>query len=157
MKPENRQIEAFRKFLEKLPHGQDQDLVILKGHLLIEVQVRLIIEKKLSNPAALSKTKISCHQAICLAQSFFPQDHNTKFWEALIELNKIRNSIAHNIDPVGLQDKIDKFIKSIPIEWEASSKQQEFELMIWVLFVHVSSFVEGVMADGMDLFIPDVS
>lgn len=156
MEPSRRQIKAFRRFLEKLPHGKDQDLVILKGHLLIEEQVRLIIDQRLSNPLALRDTRIECHQAICLAQSFFPEGHNIKFWSALKKLNGIRNAIAHKTEDPGLKNKIDDFIQSVPVDWGATDKQKEFELKLWALFVHVSSFVEGAMEEGMEILIPDV-
>ena len=51
-----RQLDAFRRFLKLLPHGQDLALVILKGHLLIEEQIKLIInEPCISGYELLSK------------------------------------------------------------------------------------------------------
>lgn len=42
-----RQIEAFRRFFEKLPHGKDFTLVVLRGHLLLEEQVRAVVDERL--------------------------------------------------------------------------------------------------------------
>lgn len=156
MKPTNRQLQAFSKFLKKLPHGNDQVLVILKGHLLIEEQVRLIINRRLDNPSAFHETRVDCHQAICLAQSFFPSGHSPDFWMSLKKLNKIRNDIAHKTEAPGLSDKIVDFIKSVPVDWEVTDKQMEFELSLWALFVHISSFVEGSMEQGMEMYIPEI-
>ncbi len=44
-----RQLLAFKRFLSALPHGQDTELVLLKGHILIEEQVRLLIDRRLRN------------------------------------------------------------------------------------------------------------
>ena len=67
-----RQVEAFRRFLGKLPHGKDVELVILKAHLLIEEQIRQIVDERLKTPAALRDARLTFHQAFCLAQAFFP-------------------------------------------------------------------------------------
>ena len=47
----DRQLKAFRRFLERLPHGKELDLVILKAHLLIEEQVVPVYQDVLQ-PAA---------------------------------------------------------------------------------------------------------
>lgn len=157
MNTPKRQIEAFTKFLKKLPHGKDTELVILKGHLLIEEQVRTIIDKNINNPKALSTANLSCHQAICLAQSLLPPGYEEQFWEAAKKLNIIRNDIAHNLDNKGLQDKIDDFTKLVPVDWEGPDKQATFELSIWSLFVYISSFVEGEVSDNVKPLIPEKS
>jgi len=48
----DRQLDAFRRFLRILPNGKDVELVILKAHLLIEEQVRQIVDERLKDPAA---------------------------------------------------------------------------------------------------------
>src|SRR5450759_268308 len=102
----SRQIEDFGRFLKILPHGKDQGLVLLKAHLLIEEQIRKIVDERLKNPDALIDTRIDCHQAICLAQAFFPVDFQPWLWAALKKLNTIRNDIAHKLEAKGLSDKI---------------------------------------------------
>ena len=141
MEPTDRQIQAFQRFLHLLPHGKEKELVILKGHLLIEEQVRLIISKNLLNPDALEIAKLDCHQAICLAQAILQPRHEPEFWNAVRKLNKLRNDIAHKLSDSGLQDRIDDFVTSVPVQWEGKDKTQTFELSIWSLFVYVSSFV----------------
>jgi len=154
MNTTKRQIEAFTKFLDKLPHGKDTELVILKGHLLIEEQVRTIIERNINNPEALITANLTCHQAICIAQALLPAGHEKEFWEAAKKLNTIRNDIAHNIDIKGLQDKIDHFTQLVPVNWEGPDKQATFELSIWSLFVYISSFVEGEVSEHVKSLIP---
>jgi uncharacterized membrane protein SirB2 len=41
-----KQVDAFRRFLNVLPHGKDTELVLLKGHLLIEEQINKIIAER---------------------------------------------------------------------------------------------------------------
>ena len=71
----DRRLEAFDRFLKRLPHGKELDLVILKAHLLIEEQINLLIDERLKNSGALEEANLESLHRICLAQSFFPPDH----------------------------------------------------------------------------------
>ena len=147
-----KQIEAFRRFLRMLPHGKDQHLVVLKGHLLIEEQVRQIVDERLKNPDALIDTRIDCHQAICLAQAFFPVDFQPWLWAALKKLNTIRNDIAHKLEAKGLSDKIKDFVTSFPSGFaDAPADADSFEMTLWSLFVAVSDLVETPSAQIIEL------
>src|SRR6476646_6881578 len=126
-----RQIKAFHRFLKLLPHGTDRALVVLKAHLLIEEQVRLIVSERLKNPRALRDAQLDCHQCICLAQSLFPADHQPWLWVSLKKLNKIRNDIAHNVEPAGLQDRMDDFVDSFPSQFDDADELTRFEMTLW--------------------------
>jgi hypothetical protein len=154
MEKADKQIKAFRRFLELLPNGKDKELIILKAHLLIEEQINLVLQQKLANPLTLAEAKLDCHQKICLAQSLFPLNHYSKFWNAIKKLNSLRNHVAHNIDLKGLNDKIDDFVNAVPVDWVGSSKEQTFELSLWSLFANLSSFVDGSISDSMKLIVP---
>ena len=154
MEPTKRQILAFQRFLELLPHGKDIDLVILKGHLLIEEQVKEIIRQKLPNPDAINIDRMSCHQAICLAQALLPIGHEEEFWGAAKKLNELRNNIAHKLSPEEREQKIDKFVACVPVDWEGEDKSQTFELSIWSLFAYISGFVDGALSDDMKYMVP---
>ena len=54
-----RQLDAFRRFLKLLPHGQDLALVILKEHLLIEEQIKLIINERVRKHESLSDARLT--------------------------------------------------------------------------------------------------
>lgn len=147
-----KQIQAFQRFLRVLPQGKDQELVLLKGHLLIEEQVRQIVDERLKSPGALIDTRIDCHQAICLAQAFFPVDFQPWLWAALKKLNTIRNDIAHKLEPKGLSDKINDFITSFPSGFaDAPANADRFELTLWSMFVAVSDLVETPSAQVIAL------
>ncbi len=149
--PTERQIEAFRRFLAELPYGKDQELVLLKGHILIEEQMRLVIDRRVRNPDALREANCEpdCRQAIALAQSFFPPDHEPWLWKALEKLNKIRNDIAHNILPrQSLNDRINAWVESVPsgyADWE--DKTLRFEITLWSVFDAVSELVDTPSAE----------
>lgn len=138
-----KQVDAFRRFLNVLPHGKDTELVLLKGHLLIEEQINKIIAERLKNPDALKDARITSYQAICLAKSFFPSDFKPWLWDALLKLNLIRNKVAHNIEGNGINDRIEHFVNTYPWGYsEVEDKVEAFELSLWSIFCAVSELVE---------------
>lgn len=137
-----RQIAAFGRFLKLLPHGQGLTLVTLKGHILIEEQVRAIIDAHVRIPEAVTKAELTCHQAICIAEAFCPKEQEPWFWSAVRKLNKIRNEIAHNSEPSGLEDRVDDFVRFFPSGLDAEDRESRFELTLWSLFERVSALAE---------------
>lgn len=144
-----RQADAFRRFLKLLPHGQDLTLVILKGHLMIEEQVRQIIDERVKRADALGDARLDTYQAICIAEAFCPEEEY--IWNAVKKLNKIRNELAHQIEPVGLDDRITDFINSVPWVRDVGDEQKRFEIRLWALFEAVSSLVETPTATKSEL------
>jgi hypothetical protein len=140
----DRQVADFRRFLHLLPHGQDLTLVILKGHLLIEEQVRSLVRTRLKKPEALDSASLTCHQAICLAEALCPQSNG--LWKSAKLLNAIRNDIAHSlIPPNRLPDRIEAFVEATLPDAEtwASDAQTRFEFAMWLLFESISLLIEA--------------
>lgn len=109
-----RQIKAFRRFISRLPHRKDVDLVILKAHLLMEEQVNAILRERLLNPdMLLREERFESLYRIRLAQSFFEPDYETWIWETLVKLNSLRKQVAHNIDPKGREDRMKDIVRRV--------------------------------------------
>ncbi len=136
-----RQSDAARRFFTLLPRDQDLTLVILKGHLLIEEQVRQIIDERVKKPDALTDARLSCSQAICIAESFFSEEEKY-IWNAFKKLNKIRNELAHKTEPIGVDDRIDDFVESVSWGDYVEDRQERIEYALMKLFLAVSSLVE---------------
>ena len=149
-----RQVIAFKRFLTRLPHGKDVDLLILKAHLLIEEQVNALLRERLKNPdMLLGEERFESFYRICLAQSFFEPDHWPWMWRALSQLNKLRNRVAHQIDPKGRDNIMEDIIQSIPSTAGKDSRdlQDRFEFALWFLFEAISSLVEPERASILEL------
>lgn len=141
--PTQRHIEAFHRFLKVVVHDKDRTLLVLHAHILIEEQVRQIVDERLKNKAALSDARLDCHQCICLAQSLFPADFQPYLWVSLKKLNKIRNDIAHNITPAGLEHRMNDLVKAFPSGWHTLEENDSgFELTLWSIFSSVAELVE---------------
>lgn len=152
-----RQVKAFRRFIERLPHGQDIDLVILKAHLLIEEEVNAIIRARLDNPdVLLAEERFESGYRLRLAQAFFKSDFQPWLWKSLAQLNKLRNRVAHNIDPKGRDNLMKDIIQTIPgpLATAESSLQDQFELALWQLHEATSSLVEPLRGVALELVRP---
>lgn len=142
-----RQIEAFRSFVTRLPHGQDVDLVILKGHLLIEAELNEIVSARLPNAGALvDDDRFNAAFRIKLAQALFPAGHQPWLWIALGKLNTLRNRVAHKLTPPDRDKLIREVIALVPGVSSALPEpiQEQFEFTLWSLFTAVSELVEPV-------------
>ena len=151
----DRQLLAFKRFLSVLPHGKETELVLLKGHILIEEQVRTLIDRRLRNPAALreANANLECHQAIQLAKAFFPPDYRPELWNAVAKLNKMRNDIAHSIlQRESLADRVAAWVESFPTGFaDSPDKALRFEFTLWSLFDAVSELVDTPSAEVVRL------
>lgn len=99
-------IASYRRFYTLLPRSDDAALLILKLHLLIEEQIRAFVDERLQHKSALVQARLDCHQAICLAESLCTEDIHPNVWEAARKLNRLRNEVAHSLEPSGVQDRM---------------------------------------------------
>lgn len=136
-------VDSFRRFFSLLPRSRDKELTILKGHLLVEEQLRRLISERLKNPEPFKQARFGFHQCVYLAQSLYPPDYDPWIWEAALNLNKVRNDIAHQLEPKELTKGINKFIKSHPSGFaELADQGSQFDLVLWALFTALSQLAE---------------
>lgn len=86
---------------------------IILGHLLIEEILTKCIEIKAPNTKQLKEVKLTFHQKIYLVKAMY--NHNLQpdwkgVWRSIVQLNEIRNLIAHNLEPKNLDLEIDKLL-----------------------------------------------
>ncbi|MGV2987638.1 hypothetical protein ACE1OE_08325 [Vibrio sp. E150_011] len=109
--------EDLNKFAKYVPISDEVTTQLLKGHLLVEEITRDLFDTLLSNPGALRRNggaSFDCHQVICLTESLLFRCEDTEWvWRAAKKLNKIRNSLAHQLEPKGLDHMLDDFLKLV--------------------------------------------
>jgi hypothetical protein len=139
-----RQVAAFKLFLQRLPHGQDIDLVI-KAHLLIEREVNAIACARLPNAGVIFEdSRFESINRIRLAQSLFKSGHRPALWASLIQLNKLRNRVAHSIDPKGRETLMENIVDAISGGMSQDKPlNEQFEFAMWMLHNEVSTLVEA--------------
>lgn len=107
----------WQRIEQYFPNSADLTLQVLKGHLLVEELLRQIFEQLLAHPEALrgsSGTSFECHQVICLVEAITPDSNMEPWvWSAAKRLNNLRNSLAHNLEPENLEQKVQALVQFV--------------------------------------------
>src|SRR5690242_9019989 len=89
---------------------EDVILLLLKSHLLVEQQINSALHKIFPGFASLDTGRLTYHQRIQIIRAL---DGTRKAEDALRfaeRLNLVRNRLANQLEPVGIEDTIVDFI-----------------------------------------------
>jgi len=117
MESATQQAKRISRFMELLPSGEDTTLVVLKGHLLLEELLTDIIEitLKTRNPLRITVTQnmmFARKLELCWALSQ-SESVPEQAWQSLKCLNAVRNKMSHHVEPSGISDSINNFIRDV--------------------------------------------
>jgi hypothetical protein len=146
-------LERFQENVGLAP-AADLEMILLKGHLLIEEQLQSFIEFALPNPASLAGTHLGFNQRLALAQTLHRQPSRFGYewvWEAVKTLNTLRNQMAHNLTPAGFEAKLASFAGFVETRLPApvvpgegaEYRMAKFGLMISVLNLCLSRLLQS--------------
>ena len=144
-------VASFRKFYKLIPRNKDTTLLILKLHLLVEEQVRAFVNERMQTREALSRTRLDCHQVICLAEALSAEPIIPNIWEAARKLNTLRNDIAHKLEPKGVLDRMSNITALIGVNLETidvSNRTQE------VAVVDNFIYAASMLHNAISAFVP---
>jgi hypothetical protein len=115
---------AYNELTDHLPSGnEDPALIVLKGQLFIERQVRKFINSRLPNPVAMQKQSFSAAQCIAIAESMCLDKKEPEWlWKQIKELNAIRNKLAHTLDDENIDKRVKNFVSTIGNAQKLESK-----------------------------------
>lgn len=88
--------------------SDDEHVWILTAHLLMEEALRDFCYRKVRHHKYLLEARLSFNQVFHLAHamSIFPQGDFDEIWDAIGQLNKLRNMMAHELEPSGAKSKM---------------------------------------------------
>lgn len=89
------QVDALKKIEAYLSSLTEIDLIILRGHLLLEEILYSIISEFVFHPAFIKKSDISFSQLVSFARSMSLDEENNSMWGLILAINALRNKIAH--------------------------------------------------------------
>lgn len=111
----NSEAEPFQRFMEHMPLEGDPSLVVLKAHLLMEEQLWSVISARLrlhEDLLAKFKRQFQSSRDIALIAEALISEQDTSFhgaewiWNAVEKMNSLRNRMAHDLEPVGVEGKM---------------------------------------------------
>jgi hypothetical protein len=119
------EIEAHDFFLSHLPADDTEVLsLVLRVQLLVDHRVREFVLERMLNPDALEDARLSAEQWIRLAEALTLPSANAKWlWDMARRLNKMRNKLAHNLDPGDMQTRIKSFASDYARQWPLRETQ----------------------------------
>lgn len=91
---------------------EEPELLLLKGHLLIEEVLFAMVAQRVKKASSLERARLSFAQVVTLVEGLYAGEDLNQTWlyAACHQLNKIRNRLAHNARPDGLNQEISHFV-----------------------------------------------
>jgi hypothetical protein len=102
-------VGAKLRVMKHLSQQGDLSLIVLKGHLIVEELLFTVVTSAVRYPEALTSANLSFYQLASVAKAFFYEDSVAPIWDAIFELNKLRNALAHNLDLPDLENRLRRF------------------------------------------------
>jgi hypothetical protein len=152
----DQQMQSFIRFLDLLPKGPELELMILKGHLLIEEKLQDLIDSKVPYPQALKDARLTTYQVICITKSLFSHKTELWLWDFLFKFNKLRNDIAHKIEPQSIRDRMkdlaDSIKRTVYPETGLGTDHPfvEFYISLWVVYLILMILKESKDDDNLE-------
>ncbi|MCZ6715347.1 MAG: hypothetical protein O7B29_15515 [Deltaproteobacteria bacterium] len=115
--------EEMKRFSELLPPEGDLELLVLKGHLLIEEGLRALVSREIRYPKALEETHFNFFKILHVAKGLCYAEDMAWLWDMLERLNQLRNQMAHKLDAEAFRSRLVHFLE--PISKSSSIKDPE--------------------------------
>jgi predicted RNA-binding protein with PUA domain len=147
-----RDIDAFRRFLVHLHGNAELEVMLLKAHLPIEEQLRAVIQERIRGHMALGmdESRWTFDLIARLAEALCFGEEDESLWQGARKSNRIRNTLAHNVEPRGLSDQIDDLNRSWPSRLADSNQTKHLFLTLCSIFASVSGLVRGSSTEASE-------
>lgn len=89
--------EHFRNLLDQLERD-DEALIVLKGHLVIEERITSAIEKFVWHGEYIERARLTFAHKMQLARAISMDHSENTMWDLIDRLNAVRNKLAHSLD-----------------------------------------------------------
>ena len=118
-------LADFQRLRQHLPDEDDIDLIILKGHLLLEESLERIIRTIVAQGDLLKNDLLSFYQKAWLARAMSWSQHRGKLWDLILTLNTLRNALVHHLEPPEFDAKVKAFLASASTDYGPSGLREE--------------------------------
>ena len=126
-------FQLMGRILTHIPEGTDASLSILKGHLIIEEELNKALNSKVKNESDIANARLSFKQLMLVTKAHYINEDNSWYWGALNKLNKIRNSLSHNLEPDDLNTNLVELIELVESHYENEEENTFHERLRRVL------------------------
>jgi hypothetical protein len=106
-------IEQFDQHLQKT---DDQVLLVLYAHLLVEERLRDILAQVSTEPEELKAARFTFFQVMTLCRAIIGRQ-NEPVWDFFSRLNETRNKIVHRLDPGDLDELLVSIVTELRVDY----------------------------------------
>ena len=142
-------LKKIWQCFEYLPEEKGFEYIVLKGHLLAEEEMLNYIDRAMPNSTPIIEGRFSFYQLVQIVEAMRPVGADSWLWESLRKLNRLRNAMAHNLQPQGLERKADELAKivarhtSLDIFSSKSDKKKTLKSAITLIVGSVYALPQG--------------
>ena len=104
MRPEA--VRSLERFREEMENVDEVAHVLLKGHLLLEESISLILDQYVFHREHLAQARLSFHQKTLLARSLCLRKNKLGEWDLIAAINALRNDLAHKLNSLDRANKL---------------------------------------------------
>ena len=102
---------AIQRFRRLLPASHNPELIVLKGHLLVEAELERFLQVASRHPDQLNDARLSFVQKTCLVRAFGGWPPKDSLWLFIIQLNVLRNRLGHRLESGDIGTQIDGLLR----------------------------------------------
>lgn len=100
------------RVIQHLPKG-DLSLIVLKGHLLIEELLYVIVKASVKHPESVENARLRFSQLAYLARAIAYEDSLRAVWDAIFAINTLRNMFAHDLETKRMEENLRHFARAV--------------------------------------------
>lgn len=102
-------VDTELRVIKHLSQQSDLTVVVLKGHLLIEELLLSAVLSGVRYPAAFRSATVGYYKLALFAKALFYEESLSFLWDAIFELNSLRNAFAHNLELPDMEARLRRF------------------------------------------------
>ncbi|PKN30446.1 MAG: hypothetical protein CVU64_03205 [Deltaproteobacteria bacterium HGW-Deltaproteobacteria-21] len=143
-------VRHLRRFYKHMPPMDDVMVSVLKGHLLIEEQLFGLIATQAEKPQALKDSRLTFHQALCIAECLLWYKDSDWVWSCCRMLNGIRNGLSHQLEPSKIKKQITEFLDAVEKHYPPHGKknirgspEKPLLMSIGMVYVYLAAYLEA--------------
>ena len=100
--------DSIERFNQEMSTIDEMVHVLLKGHLLLEEALALIIDQHVFHRENLTEARLSFAQKLNVARSLCLRKNRLGEWELIAAINSLRNDLAHRLNSPDRDRKLEK-------------------------------------------------
>ena len=102
--------DSTARFAKHLPTGRDVTLIVLKTHLLAEVELNELLEVLLPHPESLYRSRFTFVQRLRIFEAISSDPEIHLLVRAVYALNEVRNTLSHQLEAANFKKAAAVFI-----------------------------------------------